>query len=383
MAAIAVGLYRQDYDSSRVDTAKREYHDDLTTGEDLVFVSSENASEVEVASFTLEDGSDLTDHAFIKPREISLTIFCSNRHSQALGKIYTTLINIQQDRALLTYISPEGIAYSDLLLASLTVPQEAPFARSSHISLKMKQIDFGGNHDPLKGVSQVLDRLDPLRDGKSYEYNYLRAGNVAEAEVLYFSLYGLRDSKNNSSARAVSEQNENLDAKTRTASSSQSRTVESGSQNTIAGSAKFLVDLGLPKTVAFSYRGGSYSLQMKYSAQLEAWYADLYQAGELQVSSFLVVPGLDLVSCYNLDNTFSSLFVSVPLWNTDSYEKGLESSLLAFEQDEQKKCCPCSLIFFDEESMGQKYLSAISSSYFRENLSQFFEFDYTEEVLSK
>lgn len=400
MGNIAVGLYRQDYDYREDIGGSGEdqslgplgHHRDLTTGKDLVFVSSENATEVEVTSFPLERGDTLTDHAFIKPREISLTIFCSNRRSEALLEIYTILINILQDRALLTYVSPEGIAYADLLISSLSMPQEAPFPRSSHISLKLKQLDFGLSHNPLEGVTRVLNRLDPLTKTKSYEYNYLRTGNVAEANLLGFSLYDSRDASNNDTVEAVTEQLgslDDLDAKMRErdANLSQAGLSDSSDEDiagdTIAETAKFLTDFGLPKKAGFSYKGGNYTLQMKYSSHLETWYADLYQAGQIQLSSFLVSPGMDLVSCYNLDTDFSSIFVNIPIWNTDSYEKGLESSLLAFERDSQKKSCPCCLILFDDEKSARRYFDAICSSYSRENLSQFFEFDYVEEVMSR
>lgn len=87
-------------------------------------------SNLEITQHPVETGSDITDHAYLKPREISMTIIMSDAHESLVAgqfeggwsrsvQAWKILEKIQQDRLAVSVLTRVGL-YQNMLIQTLT-----------------------------------------------------------------------------------------------------------------------------------------------------------------------------------------------------------------------------------------------------------------------
>lgn len=87
------------------------------------------SSNLEITTHPVESGSDITDHAYLKPREITMTILMSDAHeSMVAGQFeggwsrsvsaWNVLEKIQQDRIAVSVLTRVGL-YENMLIQNL------------------------------------------------------------------------------------------------------------------------------------------------------------------------------------------------------------------------------------------------------------------------
>lgn len=105
-------------------------------------VEEKTTDDLEITSHPVEQGAAVTDHAYKKPAEITLTAFWSNSGPQSTGdnyvsEVFDQLLQLQESREPLDVITGKR-AYGNMLIKSIsqTTDQSTEHALSTTISLK-------------------------------------------------------------------------------------------------------------------------------------------------------------------------------------------------------------------------------------------------------
>lgn len=111
------------------------------------FLSVNHTSELELTTHTVEDGSSITDHSYMKPKKVEMTILMSDVHESLIPgqfsgswsrsiKAFEVLKKIQSDRIAVSVLTRLGL-YENMIIQSLTTEDtdEQLFGLKCNVSL--------------------------------------------------------------------------------------------------------------------------------------------------------------------------------------------------------------------------------------------------------
>lgn len=113
---------------------RREFGD--FTG--FVVIEESSTDELEITAHPVQSGAEITDHAYLKPAEVSVR-FMYGVQSGELWDIYTKLRELQEKRELFDVVTGKR-DYSNMLLQGLTVNTDKTTENVLSVSADFKQV---------------------------------------------------------------------------------------------------------------------------------------------------------------------------------------------------------------------------------------------------
>lgn len=83
-----------------------------------VVVNENTSDDLTITKQPVQQGASITDHAYKEPTAFSMQVYFSDNIFLSLSKIYSDLINLQNDRVPFDVLTPKRI-YRNMLIASL------------------------------------------------------------------------------------------------------------------------------------------------------------------------------------------------------------------------------------------------------------------------
>lgn len=124
----------------------------------MVTVEEEHTDSLEITQHPVEQGAAITDHAYLKPRELVITAGWSNSSSEAVrgaieaadfdgqmttadyvSSIYSQLLSLQESLSLFNVTTSKRI-YSNMLMVSLAVRNDPETAQALMVKATFREI---------------------------------------------------------------------------------------------------------------------------------------------------------------------------------------------------------------------------------------------------
>lgn len=114
-------------------------------------VSEKHASEIEITEIPIENGSRITDHAFVLPKKISLEIANDNATAS-----FNALVAFQESRVPFTIVTGLFV-YSNMLVKSISAERDKVFSQVLRATVDLQEIiivSTGYTQDPGESGEQ-------------------------------------------------------------------------------------------------------------------------------------------------------------------------------------------------------------------------------------
>jgi len=114
-----------------------------------IITNEEHSSEVSITKQPVEFGADITDHAYIEPKSVTLSGRIASNQSGFVGSTitaaaYQSLLKYQESR--IPFMLVTGLnAYKDMLIQSVSVPVTVDNAGTLEFTIKVQQILIVGS----------------------------------------------------------------------------------------------------------------------------------------------------------------------------------------------------------------------------------------------
>lgn len=103
-------------------------------------VVNENTSDVlTITKQPVQQGANITDHAYKEPTTFSMQIFFADNLGVSLSKVYQNLLDLQSYRAPFDVITPKRI-YHNMLISSLGLTTDKATENTLAISLSFQEV---------------------------------------------------------------------------------------------------------------------------------------------------------------------------------------------------------------------------------------------------
>lgn len=111
--------------------------------------TEEHKSELEITSLPVESGADITDHAYVKPKTVTLKGLIGNGYGGFRGSFitaagYQALVRYQAARRPFYLVTGINV-YKDMLIQSITVPRDSLNANVLEFTVVCKQVKIIGS----------------------------------------------------------------------------------------------------------------------------------------------------------------------------------------------------------------------------------------------
>lgn len=94
--------------------------------------------DIEITQHPVQEGSTITDHAYIKPSTVAMKLIFDNR-TDPIEEIYRNLVFLQSSRVLIDVVTTKR-EYSNMLIRSLTQTTDMQTNNVLSINLQLQQI---------------------------------------------------------------------------------------------------------------------------------------------------------------------------------------------------------------------------------------------------
>lgn len=127
-----------------------------------VVIAEDHTSEIEITSNPIENGSEVNDHAYLAPKQVSFEIASSEA-----AATYQALVRFQESRVPFTLVTGLML-YRNMLIKSISAKRDKRTSRILGGTIQMQEViivstggglaGFGGLLDAFDGVGNVLKR---------------------------------------------------------------------------------------------------------------------------------------------------------------------------------------------------------------------------------
>lgn len=97
-------------------------------------MSEKHVSEIEITSNPIETGAEVNDHAYIKPKEVTLEI-----GSGDAAATYAALVRFQESRVPFMLVTGLSI-YNDMLIQSIDATRDKTHSRVLNATVRLRQV---------------------------------------------------------------------------------------------------------------------------------------------------------------------------------------------------------------------------------------------------
>lgn len=111
--------------------------------------SESHVSKLDVTKLPVESGADITDHAYIQPKEVTVKIWIGGTGRNIFGQFtaaagYQALVSFQQARIPFFYISSLTV-YKDMLISEISAPVTVDNGNALEATIKLQQVLLVGS----------------------------------------------------------------------------------------------------------------------------------------------------------------------------------------------------------------------------------------------
>lgn len=106
-----------------------------------VLKSEQHDFSLNVTNLPLEDGTNIRDHAFVQPKEITISFEMVNTDTKDPKSAFDQFKQLLEERTLLELVT-EHQTYQNMILASFSATHSAPFKSAFAGTLNFKEINF-------------------------------------------------------------------------------------------------------------------------------------------------------------------------------------------------------------------------------------------------
>lgn len=107
---------------------------------DMMVVLSESATDtLEITRHPVQDGSSITDHAFVQPKTLEMEIVFANTDARTLKETYQKLIELQASAVPFDVVTGKR-AYKNMLISSISNTTDADTENVLSLGLSLQEI---------------------------------------------------------------------------------------------------------------------------------------------------------------------------------------------------------------------------------------------------
>ena len=104
-----------------------------------VTIEESAIDELEVTQHPVQQGAEITDHAFKKPTEVTVTILQAENEDETLAEIYSRVLELQEKREPLDVVTGKR-AYKNMLIRSLRQTTDAHTEHALSLTFTLQEI---------------------------------------------------------------------------------------------------------------------------------------------------------------------------------------------------------------------------------------------------
>ena len=104
-----------------------------------VTIEESAIDELEVTQHPVQQGAEITDHAFKKPTEVTVTILQAENEDEPLAEIYARVLELQEKREPLDVVTGKR-AYKNMLIRSLRQTTDAHTEHALSLTFTLQEI---------------------------------------------------------------------------------------------------------------------------------------------------------------------------------------------------------------------------------------------------
>lgn len=97
-------------------------------------ISEQHASGIEITGNPIETGAEVNDHAYVKPKELTLEIGDNNA-----AETFNALVRFQESRVPFNIVSGFTV-YEDMLIENIDATRDATFSRVLNATISLRQV---------------------------------------------------------------------------------------------------------------------------------------------------------------------------------------------------------------------------------------------------
>lgn len=143
-----------------------------------VLKSEQHDFSLNVTNLPLENGANIRDHAFIQPKEITLSFEMVNTDTKDPKSAFDQFKQLLEDRVLVELVT-EHQTYQNMILASFSATHSAPYKSAFAGTLNFKEINFV----TIETVGRRASSVKKSKGTPKSATKKVEAGDVAPQEV--------------------------------------------------------------------------------------------------------------------------------------------------------------------------------------------------------
>lgn len=134
------------------------------------------SDDLEITQHPVQQGATITDHAYIKPSQLSIKVVFSNR-TAPLEEIYKNFLDLQQSRIPFDVITGKRI-YTNMLIKSLSQTNDVQTENMLSINMQLQEIII--TNIELTSVPPREQQKNPGKTGQTEKAGTKNAAVVSE-----------------------------------------------------------------------------------------------------------------------------------------------------------------------------------------------------------